>query len=171
MEVAEDVPEIYDTDPKPLLYHARDTVTDVVQDTPETRKKGWRRLQLFGLYFTPSAIDIKDAYVPFCVCFVAINVSCLTSCLPRRDTALKERRPDINPDFAGVYPWDWVGDDVASFKAISGGLLVAPILQVLILNRNPIEVLDFADKVAQWDIQRIIPGHLKVSVAALQDII
>jgi len=50
---------------------------------------------------------------------------------------------------------------MASFKAISGGLLVAPILQKLILNRNPIEVLDFADRVSQWPIQRIIPAHLK----------
>ena len=63
VEVSEEVPSIYDYDPKPLLYHARDTVTDVVQDNPETRRKGWRRVQLFGLYFTPSAIDIKDAYV------------------------------------------------------------------------------------------------------------
>lgn len=78
------------------------------------------------------------------------------------NTALNERRPDINSDFAGVYPWDWVRDDVASFKALTGGLLVAPILQKLILNRNPIEVLDFADKVAQWPIERIIPAHLKV---------
>lgn len=60
LEVSEDIPEIYETDPKPLLYHARDTITDVVQDSPETRKKGWRRIVLFGLYFTPSAIDIKD---------------------------------------------------------------------------------------------------------------
>lgn len=75
--------------------------------------------------------------------------------------AFAERRPDINPDFIGIYPWDWVGDDKASFNAISGGLLVAPILQKLILNRNPVEVLDFADKVSQWDIQRIIPAHLK----------
>jgi hypothetical protein len=79
-----------------------------------------------------------------------------------RDTALKERRPDINTDFAGIYPWDWVRDDMESFKAISGGLLVAPILQTLILNRSPLEVLDFADSVAKWDIERIIPGHLKV---------
>lgn len=39
--------------------------------------------------------------------------------------------------------------------------MVAPILQQLILNREPIEVLDFADEVAKWDIQRIIPAHLK----------
>jgi len=77
------------------------------------------------------------------------------------DVALKERRPDINSDFAGIYPWDWVGDDKASFRAISGGPLVAPILQSLLLNRNPIETLDFADKVRKWDFQRIIPAHLK----------
>lgn len=78
-----------------------------------------------------------------------------------RNVALKERRPDINPDFAGIYPWDWVGDDVTSFKAISGGPLVAPILQSLLLNRFPIECLDFADKVSKWPFNRIIPAHLK----------
>lgn len=138
VEVSEDVPKIYDVDPKPLLFHARDTVTDIVDDTPEVRKIGWRRVQLFGLFFMPAAIDIDDV-----------------------STALKNRRPDINSDFAGVYPWTWVRDDKASFNAIAGGLLVAPILQKLILNRNPIEVLDFADKVAKWPIERIIPAHLK----------
>jgi hypothetical protein len=48
-----------------------------------------------------------------------------------------------------------------SFKALQGGLLVAPILQKLLLNRQPVEVLDFADRVSQWDIQRIIPAHFK----------
>ena len=138
VEVTKDVPKIFEDDPKPLLYHARTTVTDVLEDTPEIREQGWRRVVLFGLFFTPGALNIKDA-----------------------DVALKERRPDINSDFAGIYPWDWVGDDIASFKALQGGLLVAPILQQLILNREPIEVLDFADEVAKWDIQRIIPAHLK----------
>lgn len=77
------------------------------------------------------------------------------------DVALKERRPDINSDFVGIYPWDWVGDDIASFKAIAGGPLVAPILQSLLLNRFPIECLDFADKVSKWPFKRIIPAHLK----------
>ena len=138
VEVTKDVPKIFEDDPNPLLYHARTTVTDVLEDTPEIREQGWRRVVLFGLFFTPGALNIKDA-----------------------DVALKERRPDINSDFAGIYPWDWVGDDIASFKALQGGLLVAPILQQLILNREPIEVLDFADEVAKWNIERIIPAHLK----------
>ncbi|KAL3940146.1 MAG: hypothetical protein SGARI_001104, partial [Bacillariaceae sp.] len=138
LEVTEEVPEICALEPSPLLYHARDTVTDVVQNTPETLKTGWRRVALFGLFFTPSAIDIKDG-----------------------DVAFKERRPDINSDFIGIYPWDWVRDDKASFNALTGGLLVAPILQTLILNRQPVACLDFADAVSKWDIERIIPAHFK----------
>jgi hypothetical protein len=138
LEVTEEVPEICELDPGPLLYHARDTVSQVVDNTPEVRKIGWRRVALFGLFFTPSAIDIKDI-----------------------DAAINERRPDINSDFVGIYPWDWARDDKPSFDALTGGLLVAPILQTLILNRNPLEVLEFADKVAKWDIQRIIPAHFQ----------
>lgn len=138
LEVTDDVPKVFDSDPAPLLYHARDTMTQMVTDTEEVRKKGWRRVVLFGLFFNPGAIKIKPL-----------------------DEALKNRRPDINPDFAGIYPFDWVGDDVASFKALQGGLLVAPILQTLILNRYPIETLEFADKVAKWPFTRIIPAHLK----------
>lgn len=138
LEVTDEVPEILELDPAPLLYHARDTVTSVVENTPETRKIGWRRVALFGLFFTPSAIEIKDAGV-----------------------AYNERRQDINPDFLGIYPWDWVRDDKASFDALKGGLLCAPILQTLILNRTPIQVLDFADAVSKWDIERIIPAHFK----------
>ena len=148
VQITNEVPATYDYDPAPLLYHARDTVTDVVSDTPETRLKGWKRIVLFGLYFTPSAISIKDTA-----------------------EALQERRPDINSDFAGVYPWDWVGNEDASWQALTGTganqgkPLVAPILQILLLNRSPVEVLDFADQVAQWDIRRIIPSHFQNNLA------
>ena len=60
LEVTKEVPKILQEDPKPLLYHARDTVTEVVEDTPEVRERGWRRVVLFGLFFTPGALNIKD---------------------------------------------------------------------------------------------------------------
>ena len=134
----EDIPKILLNDPTPIIYHARNTVTDIIDPADKRMlEQGYRRIVLFGLYFTPSGIVIKDV-----------------------NTALAERRPDINPDFAGIYPWDWIGNkDIESFNALKGGLVVAPILQTLILNRNPIETLDFADKVAKWDIKRIIPCH------------
>lgn len=37
---------------------------------------------------------------------------------------------------------------------------MAPILQVLLLNRDPGPVLDWADRVAQWPFSRVIPCHL-----------
>ena len=43
---------------------------------------------------------------------------------------------------------------------------MAPILQVLILNRNPVEVLDWADRVARWDFKRVVPAHLKNDIPA-----
>lgn len=78
VEVSEEVPAIYDTDPAPLLFHARDTVTDQIQDTPEARKIGYRRVVLFGLYFNPAGILVKDVYVkPLllvgCVIIIAAN--------------------------------------------------------------------------------------------------
>ena len=151
LAVTDEVPAVYTQtgQVKPLLYHARDTVTDVVTNTPATLQKGWKRIALFALYFMPSAIVIQDVA-----------------------TAVQERRPDINPDFLGIYPWDWVGNEAASWEALTGQNrnhninkekpLVAPILQTLLLNRSPIEVLDFADRVAtNWDIQRIVPSHFK----------
>lgn len=37
---------------------------------------------------------------------------------------------------------------------------MAPILQVLLLNRDPGPVLDWADRVAKWPFSRVIPCHL-----------
>lgn len=60
VEVSDEVPPIFDDDPKPLLYHARTTINEVVEDTPEVRARGWRRIVLFGLFFMPGALFIKD---------------------------------------------------------------------------------------------------------------
>lgn len=43
---------------------------------------------------------------------------------------------------------------------------MAPILQILLLNRDPIPVLDWADQVASWPFKRVIPCHLANDVAA-----
>jgi hypothetical protein len=40
LEVTEEVPKIFETDAKPLLYHARDTMVEVLEDNEEVRAKG-----------------------------------------------------------------------------------------------------------------------------------
>ena len=62
--------------------------------------------------------------------------------------------------------WEWVADEKPSFKALQGGLLVAPILQKLILNREPERVLEWVERVSQWPIERIIPCHFANDIKA-----
>ena len=50
-------------------------------------------------------------------------------------------------------------DETPSFRALQGGLLVAPILQKLILNREPQRVADWVNTVSRWPFKRIIPCH------------
>lgn len=150
-QVSREIPKIFlldETAKRPLLYHARDGILDTIDSKDMAQlEKGWRRIQLFGLYFMPAAIDIHTVSQSFA-----------------------ERRPDLNPDFAGILPWDWVRDDTQAFKALAGNskdsLLVAPIIQTLILNRNPVETLDWVEKVCKWDFKRIVPAHLKNNIPA-----
>lgn len=55
-------PPIIQDDPRALLYHARDTMLEVIEDTTENRNKGWRRMVLFGLTFQPSGINVFDTF-------------------------------------------------------------------------------------------------------------
>ena len=47
---------------------------------------------------------------------------------------------------------------------MQGGLLVAPILRKLILDREPVKVLAWADQVSQWPMKRIIPAHFENNI-------
>ena len=61
VSVTKDPPAIIQEDPRAMLFHARDSIEDLVQDTPAMRSKGWRRMVQFGLVFFPSQIDVVPA--------------------------------------------------------------------------------------------------------------
>ena len=86
LKVPDDPPAIIQEDPRALLFHARDTMTDIVDDTQSIRRKGWRRfvygfkkstlfnimlfngnyrMALFGLTFFPSGIDVSGVFETF----------------------------------------------------------------------------------------------------------
>ena len=92
VSVTKTPPAIIQEDPRAMLFHARDYATQIIEDTPETRERGWRRMVLFGLVFFPSQIDV----VPF-------------------GQAFKEAR-QIDPSLRNLgygavpfelYPWTW----------------------------------------------------------------
>ena len=141
-------PPVVEQNPHPLLFHARDSATEPIQDTPENRLKGWRRIALFTFYFQPSTLDV-----------------------PKLGRAIKEASKSPNKskkNYFGLYPFDWEKDWPKSFETLrkDGRLIVAPILQTLIFNRGSEQVLEWVEKVAQWNFEQVFPCHFTAPVAA-----
>ncbi|BAZ39100.1 hypothetical protein NIES4101_50520 [Calothrix sp. NIES-4101] len=148
VSVPAEPPAILQLDPYPLLFHARDRAFDIVIDNAENRRRGWWRVALFAFYFQPSVLEIPKWGNVF------------------RDATKVSNRSRKN--YFGLYPFQWKADWQRSFEALRGDgrIFVAPILQALILNRAPEETLAWADRVARWDFQQIIPCHLDAPIPA-----
>ncbi|BBD61831.1 hypothetical protein NIES2109_46660 [Nostoc sp. HK-01] len=148
VSVPEEPPAIVQLDPYPLLFHAKEKGSDVVADNQINRRKGWERITLFALYFQPSALEVPTWGDVF------------------RD-ALKAPERSRKAYF-GLFPFKWQENWQRSFHALRGDgrLFVAPVLQTLILNRAPKETLDWADKVASWNFQWVIPCHFDAPIKA-----
>lgn len=148
ISVPEAPPAIVQLDPYPLLFHARDDAFEVVENTEANRRKGWQRISLFATYFRPSALadvdfgqTLRDAW----------------------------KAPDRSKKaYFGLFPFRWKPGWQRSFEALRGGgrLFVAPILQTLIFPQDPEAVLDWADRVASWNFQRVISCHFDAPLAA-----
>lgn len=141
-------PEIIEQDLLPLLFHARENGQEAIMDTPEHRLQGWQRICLFAMYFRSSVLDI-----------------------PSLGKILQDawRSPHKSPQtYWGLYPFQWQPNWQDAFMRLSknGQLLVAPILQTLILNRAPRVTLKWADTVASWNFNQVIPCHFAAPVAA-----
>lgn len=146
LSVPEEPPEIVQRDLSPLLFHAKDDAFDVVEDSLANRLQGWQRIVLFTFYFQPSKLE-------------AVGLG-----QALRDTL---QAPYWSKKaYFGFFPWKWRDGWKQSFDALRGGgrLLVAPILQTLIFNRAPQETINWANQVASWDFEQIIPCHLDAPI-------
>lgn len=153
VKVADQPAKILEEDPRALLYHSRDGISDKIEDTDDARRRGWRRMVLFGLVFFPSGISVSGLIEAF---------TTISKLNPNYKVLGKGSIP-IN---SGLYPWSWVVNEEKNFKALQKGLLVAPILRKLILDREPERVLQWANQVSKWNIKRIIPSHLENNIKA-----
>ncbi len=146
LSVPEKPPEIVQLDPYPLLFHARDSALEAISDSEANRCKGWQRISLFALYFSPSRLETVGLSQAFRDAFKA----------PERSRKA----------YFGWFPFRWKADWKQSFQALRGGgrPLVAPILQTFIFNQAPRTVLDWADEVAKWHFVRIIPCHFDAPI-------
>lgn len=141
-------PAIVQLELYPLLFHAKERASDLIADTAANRLKGWQRICLFALYFQPSVLKIRKWSQTWRESFIAADRS--------------------RPSYFGLYPFEWQPGWQQRFMALrgDGGLLVAPLLQTIILNRAPTQTIAWVDRVAQWDFEQIIPCHFDAPVAA-----
>lgn len=148
VSVPAEPPAIVQLDPYPLLYHAKDRAFDMVLDTPANRLKGWKRVTLFALYFSPSTLKVPT-----------------WSQIWRDAQKAPERSKKA---YFGFFPFQWQENWQDSFDILRGNgrIFVAPILQSLILNRAPQETINWADHVAKWDFQWLIPCHFDAPIKA-----
>ena len=148
VSVPAEPPAIVQLDSYPLLYHAKDQAFDMILDTPANRLKGWQRVTLFALYFSPSTLKVPT-----------------WSQIWRDAQKAPERSKRA---YFGFFPFQWRENWQDSFDILRGNgrIFVAPILQRLILNRAPQETINWADHVAKWDFQWLIPCHFDAPIKA-----
>lgn len=148
VSIPEHPPEILQIDPYPLLFHARDSAAEPIEDTPVNRIRGWQRTCLFLFYFRPRVLETVSFWQSLLDIFKA----------PERSRKA----------FFGLFPFRWRYDWYQSFEVLRGNgrIFVAPILQTLILNRDPQSVIQWANKVSSWNFKRIIPCHFDNAIAA-----
>lgn len=142
-------PKINQLYPEAMLFHARDDATQTIEDTPENREIGWRKIALFSLYFQPRSLEAvlgKEALL---------------------DAANAPETNRSGKYWKGLFPFQWKPEWKDSFEELADRkLFVAPILQSLVLNRGPDEVLDWVDRVCKWPFETVIPAHFEAGVKA-----
>ncbi|MFM7314353.1 MAG: DUF4336 domain-containing protein [Cyanobium sp.] len=143
-------PELFDLDPTPLLFHARERGDEPLQDSPERRLRGWRRLVLFASYLRPEPLDVPGA-------IEVLRHSLAPGCRGPRS-------------HFGIYPFRWRAGWEAEAKVLiaggPGGLQVAAVLERLVFPRARRALLAWLLELASLEgLSWLVPAHYDAPVA------
>ena len=142
-------PSLFDLDPTPLLFHARERGDQPLHDTPEARRRGWARLVLFASYLRPEPLEVPTLKEVFRHAF----------------------RPGLRSAKAhfGLYPFRWKPGWEAAAAELLGvdapRLQVAPVLERLVLPRAKESLLDWLEQLGQWsDLRWLVSAHYSAPI-------
>jgi hypothetical protein len=152
VSISSDPPPIFDLDPTPLLFHARERGSEPLTDTLERRKRGWLRLVCFANYLRPNCLEVPslrevlaDAFAPGC--------------------------RNAQSHF-GLYPFRWLTgwEHQAARLTFQPGepaiLQLAPVLERLVFVRQKDRFLQWLDTLISCpSVRRLIPAHYDAPVA------
>lgn len=148
--IPEQPPELFQADPRPLLFHARDRGDEPLLDSPERRLRGWRRLVLFASYLRPDQLQVPG--------WGEVLGQALRPGLRRAEA------------YYGLYPFRWREGWEAEFRALvpegPAGLQVAPVLERLVLPRTRDALLAWLRQLAaEEELRWLVPAHYDAPVA------
>ena len=147
--ISAEPPSLFDLDPTPLLFHARERGDQPLHDSPEARRRGWARLVLFASYLRPEPLEVPS--------------------LP--DVLRHALRPGLRSAKAhfGLYPFQWTSGWEAAAAALMGEaepkIQVAPVLERLVLPRAKKSLLDWLEQLGQWsDLRWLVSAHYSAPI-------
>jgi len=149
VSISDTPPSVFDLDPLPLLFHARERGLEPILDTPEMRQKGWLRVILFANYLRPQYLEIRQL-------FESLRDSFSPGCRQAKS-------------HFGFYPFQWqpgwqseVSELLATPEAT---LLVAPVLQRLVFPRAQVLLVAWLRKLANLPgLRRLVAAHYESPV-------
>jgi hypothetical protein len=143
-------PAVFDLDPTPLLFHARERGDEPLIDDPERRRKGWWRLVLFATYLRPRPLEVPPLG------------EVLRHCLA---PGCRGARAHF-----GFYPFRWLPGWQEEFEALTPGgrsrLQVAAVLERLVFPRQRAAMVAWIRLLADLkDLRWVVPAHHEAPVA------
>ncbi len=148
--ISAEPPSLFDLDPTPLLFHARERGDQPLNDTHDARRRGWARLVLFASYLRPEPLEVPS--------------------LP--DVLRHAFRPGLRSAKAhfGLYPFQWTsGWEAAAAELMREAepkIQVAPVLERLVLPRAKESLLDWFEQLGQWsDLRWLVSAHYSAPIS------
>jgi hypothetical protein len=136
-------PEVFDLDPTPLLFHAREHGSEPLNDTSTNRERGWKRIVLFANFFQPTSLTVISLRASLGQMFAPL-------CRNRRS-------------HFGFYPFQWGQDWEAEYEQLvtgHSGLMLSPVLERLVFPRKKNVFIDWLRKLANYsEITALISCH------------
>jgi len=142
-------PEIFNSDPTPLLFHSRDRGDEPMVDSFESRRKGWARLVLFSSFLKPGKLKIPPLNQVLKYSF---------------KKGLRNKKSHF-----GIYPFLWDKDWELSAAEIIGEnspkIQIAPVLQKLIFPRSKNILLAWLENIKTFkDMEYLVSAHFSAPV-------
>lgn len=142
-------PELFELDPTPLLFHARDRGDQPLEDSLALRLRGWQRLALFASYLRPAALNVPGLAALFQQAF-------RPGCRNARS-------------YFGLYPFHWGSSSAEAFAELQpepGRLRIAPVLERLVFPRTQALIVSWLRQLGQLeDLRWVVPAHYEAPVA------